>query len=97
MIALHYALGNHMTWVSVHGRYGHCGWCSMVCRGYMVDRHCVWCSMVGSVTWDYVQNESHSLKKMKICVLGIVSWGRFPLPPPQGERPGIEVRNDHRW
>ena len=63
MIALHYALGHHMTWVGVHGRDRRCIWCSMVCRGYMVDRHCVWCSMVGSVTWDNVQNESHSFKK----------------------------------
>ena len=65
MIALHYALGHHMTWVCVHGRDRNCVWCSMVCRGYMVDQHCVWCLMVGSVTWDNVQNESHGFKNEK--------------------------------
>ena len=69
MIALHYALRHHMTWVRVHGRDRHRVWCSMVCRRYMVDRQCVCCSMVDSVTWDNVQNESQCFEnEKKMCV-----------------------------
>ena len=52
----------------------------MRCHGDMVDRHCVWCSMVDSVIGDNIQNESHGFENEKICVLGIASWGRSPLP-----------------